>query len=387
MFQDADKWLKNAKVKLDNFQANNDNPNYIAFDMLENAKTPANDDFMNNDNLEENLLDDESHRSPNTDIISHGEKIAECLGKVKCINPTLLQSQLTGLTLTFEDSTIKGINKVSKCSAIEGVIISQEELEALKEAANAQADAPEEDLALSKPQNSSLEEDMSRLNLKEKKKQISENLKQGSSIRNQIKVSEPIPPKQEPKLAAVQPRANQTMMNEPKVAFDMMPAQEMEQPQSNMVLTGGAEMDGMTEEGEELDPEFLSEIETYLKECMENNELSIDMSDTLIKDHGAKMVAAAASLCDQLQELRLQQCGITDDGAIELFQELRDLQHLSVIDLSFNPISEKSLDKLTILLQSNPNLVVNMRMNSIKNKFAARKMQHFEQQGRLNIQN
>jgi len=49
---------------------------------------------------------------------------------------------------------------------------------------------------------------------------------------------------------------------------------------------------------EELDPEFLSEIETYLKECMENNELSIDMSDTLIKDHGAKMVAAAASLCD-----------------------------------------------------------------------------------------
>ena len=147
-------------------------------------------------------------------------------------------------------------------------------------------------------------------------------------------------------------------------------------------------MDGnMMEEAEDLDPEFLSEIETYLKECMENNELSIDMSDTLIKDHGAKMVAAAASLCDQLQELRLQQCGITDDGAMELFQELKDLNHLSVIDLSFNPISEKSLDKLTSLLQTNQNLVVNMRMNNIKNKFAARKMQHFEQQGRLNIQN
>jgi Ran GTPase-activating protein (RanGAP) involved in mRNA processing and transport len=117
-----------------------------------------------------------------------------------------------------------------------------------------------------------------------------------------------------------------------------------------MALTGGAEMDGVMDEVEDLDPEFLSEIETYLKECMENNELSIDMSDTLIKDHGAKMVAAAASLCDQLQELRLQQCGITDDGAIELFQELKDLNHLSVIDLSFNPISEKSLDKLTMLL-------------------------------------
>lgn len=76
------------------------------------------------------------------------------------------------------------------------------------------------------------------------------------------------------------------------------------QPQS--IKTMGDEMDGMMDDGEELDPEFLSEIETYLKECMENNELSIDMSDTLIKDHGAKMVAAAASLCDQLQELRLQ---------------------------------------------------------------------------------
>jgi hypothetical protein len=90
MFQDADKWLKNAKVKLDNFQANNDNPNYIAFDMLENAKTPASEDFMNNDNLEENLLDDETHREKSSDIISNGEKIAELLGKVKCINPNLL---------------------------------------------------------------------------------------------------------------------------------------------------------------------------------------------------------------------------------------------------------------------------------------------------------
>lgn len=59
---------------------------------------------------------------------------------------------------------------------------------------------------------------------------------------------------------------------------------------------------------------------------MENNELSIDMSETLIQDHGAKMVAAAASLCEGLQELRLKQCGITDMGAIELFNELRELR-------------------------------------------------------------
>jgi len=56
-----------------------------------------------------------------------------------------------------------------------------------------------------------------------------------------------------------------------------------------------------------------------------------------------------------------------------------------VIDLSFNPITEKSLDALTQLLGSNQNLVVNMRMNGIKNKFALRKMATYEQQGRLNI--
>ena len=38
MFDEAEKWLKNAKVKLDNFHNNNNNPNYIAFDMLQNAK-------------------------------------------------------------------------------------------------------------------------------------------------------------------------------------------------------------------------------------------------------------------------------------------------------------------------------------------------------------
>ena len=179
MFQDADKWLKNAKVKLDNFQANNENPNYIAFDMLENAKTPANDDFMNNDNLEENLLDDDTHRQQSTDIISHGEKIAESLGKVKCINPNLLSSQLTSLSLTFQEGTIKGLNKVSNCSTIEGVIISAEELDALKEAANAQADAPEEEIVVvQKPKNAGIEEDMKKLALNEKKKQITESLKQ-----------------------------------------------------------------------------------------------------------------------------------------------------------------------------------------------------------------
>jgi hypothetical protein len=38
LIDDADRWLKTAKVKLDNFTKNSENPQYIAFDMLENKK-------------------------------------------------------------------------------------------------------------------------------------------------------------------------------------------------------------------------------------------------------------------------------------------------------------------------------------------------------------
>ena len=60
MFNDADKWMKNAKTKLDNFEQNSDNAHYIAFDMLANAKGNNADDFLRMDTgQEENLLDDE----------------------------------------------------------------------------------------------------------------------------------------------------------------------------------------------------------------------------------------------------------------------------------------------------------------------------------------
>lgn len=36
LYDDTDKWLKMAKVKLDNFTKNSHDPNYIAFEMLEN---------------------------------------------------------------------------------------------------------------------------------------------------------------------------------------------------------------------------------------------------------------------------------------------------------------------------------------------------------------
>lgn len=65
-FQEAEKWLKKVKVKLDNFHANQNNPNYIAFDMLLGAKQ-QNDDNDMGDSL---LTDNETQ---NMDIIVQGE--------------------------------------------------------------------------------------------------------------------------------------------------------------------------------------------------------------------------------------------------------------------------------------------------------------------------
>lgn len=47
LIDNADRWLKTAKVKLDNFSKNSENPQFIAFEMLENKKTKlGGEDFM-----------------------------------------------------------------------------------------------------------------------------------------------------------------------------------------------------------------------------------------------------------------------------------------------------------------------------------------------------
>ena len=40
LYVDAESWMEIAHVKLDNFISNSSNPNYIAFDMLENKEAP-----------------------------------------------------------------------------------------------------------------------------------------------------------------------------------------------------------------------------------------------------------------------------------------------------------------------------------------------------------
>lgn len=104
--------------------------------MLEGAKQNDQDNQQKDDDF---LLVDDGNR--NLDIITHGERIADTIGKVKTIQPSLLASQLTNLKLNFVDETIQNLNNVSKCIAIEGVEVSQEELDALTEATKAKAEA------------------------------------------------------------------------------------------------------------------------------------------------------------------------------------------------------------------------------------------------------
>ena len=59
LYEDADSWMSFAKVKLDNFIQNSSDPNFIAFDMLENKEAPP-------------VLGDFNSKA---DIIQSGEKI------------------------------------------------------------------------------------------------------------------------------------------------------------------------------------------------------------------------------------------------------------------------------------------------------------------------
>jgi Ran GTPase-activating protein (RanGAP) involved in mRNA processing and transport len=82
----------------------------------------------------------------------------------------------------------------------------------------------------------------------------------------------------------------------------------------------------------------------------------IDISDTPIGNYGAACIAAVLTLCDQLEEIRLSNCGIKDDGAISLFEELKNAQNVKSVELSNNPITEKAFDALIGVLEKNKSI-------------------------------
>jgi Ran GTPase-activating protein (RanGAP) involved in mRNA processing and transport len=79
----------------------------------------------------------------------------------------------------------------------------------------------------------------------------------------------------------------------------------------------------------------------------------IDICDTNIGNYGAMCVGAVLSLCDQLEEIRLNGCAIEDEGAMNLFGELMTSEKVMTLELSNNPITEKCFPKLVELLEAN----------------------------------
>ena len=47
LFEDADKWVKEARSKLDKFEENLDKPNFINYDLLESKDSGAGFDIIN----------------------------------------------------------------------------------------------------------------------------------------------------------------------------------------------------------------------------------------------------------------------------------------------------------------------------------------------------
>ena len=134
MFAEAERWLKNAESMLENFNSNAGKPGFIAFNMLAGAKNSASDEIG-----EDLLLNNEAADNVRSDVVTHGEYIWDKLSTLQTSKPADVASRLERVQLKFNNQTIEAINSIVECATIEGVDISNEELEALKDAAAAKA--------------------------------------------------------------------------------------------------------------------------------------------------------------------------------------------------------------------------------------------------------
>lgn len=131
-------------------------------------------------------------------------------------------------------------------------------------------------------------------------------------------------------------------------------------------------------EKEEINEQLINDIEVYLNDVMTQKEKIIDISETTIGNFGAKFVAEAIPECEGLEEIRLSNCGIKDDGAIALFEKLRQHATVTMIDLNRNMLTEKCYDALIQMLQQNSLMQrVELRGLTVKSKFAISKIKPY----------
>ena len=58
------------------------------------------------------------------------------------------------------------------------------------------------------------------------------------------------------------------------------------------------------------------------------------------------MAAFVKQAKDSIEELVMASCGISDEGASELFKELRNCKVITLIDLNQNRLTDKCFDAL-----------------------------------------
>lgn len=95
----------------------------------------------------------------------------------------------------------------------------------------------------------------------------------------------------------------------------------MNQQEAGVNNNAKAEMssDSGCSDAESMDEELTGEIINYLVGIKETGDTIIDISDTIIGDKGALMVADVIPECTNLAVIKLSSCGITNVGAKALF--------------------------------------------------------------------
>lgn len=110
LFENADKWAKEARSKLDKFEENLDKPNFINYDLLETKDS-----------------------SSGPDIINFGESLVTELDEHKEISMSRVASQIKQLQINFNHDIIGKLNTVVATEVVEGVEIDENELASMEE--------------------------------------------------------------------------------------------------------------------------------------------------------------------------------------------------------------------------------------------------------------
>ncbi len=78
---------------------------------------------------------------------------------------------------------------------------------------------------------------------------------------------------------------------------------------------------------------------------------------------GAKYIATSIPFCEALEEIRINGCGIDDEGLESIFEELKNpniAKNIKLFVISNNPITENCADHLLEIVKNNPQMKVEM---------------------------